>query len=185
MENDGFLVDGTRADVVNNQVVVVTLKDSGTAVTGLADLGEAESIALAGGSVPVGKYTRQAMVNLGMLPETEDVSAITTAEISEVLGGVEISEQDNVSKVLTAVVEGSCEVGTTYYSDTYGYEEELDILETVPYDLTGNVIYPIAQVKNTEADEAQTKAAEAFLAYILSDEAKAVFDAYYFDTEIE
>lgn len=185
LENDGFLVDGTRADVVNNQVVVVTLKDSGTAVTGLADLGEAESIALAGGSVPVGKYTRQAMVNLGMLPETEDVSAITTAEISEALEGVEISEQDNVSKVLTAVVEGSCEVGTTYYSDTYGYEEELDILETVPYDLTGNVIYPIAQVKNTEADEAQTKAAEAFLAYILSDEAKAVFDAYYFDTEIE
>ena len=185
LENDGFLVDGTRADVVNNQVVVVTLKDSGTAVTGLADLGEAESIALAGGSVPVGKYTRQAMVNLGMLPETEDVSAITTAEISEALGGVEISEQDNVSKVLTAVVEGSCEVGTTYYSDTYGYEEELDILETVPYDLRGNVIYPIAQVKNTEADEAQTKAAEAFLEYILSDEAKAVFDAYYFDTEIE
>ncbi len=185
LENDGFLVDGTRTDVVNNQVVVVTLKDSGTAVTGLADLGEAESIALAGGSVPVGKYTRQAMVNLGMLPETEDVSAITTAEISEALGGVEISEQDNVSKVLTAVVEGSCEVGTTYYSDTYGYEEELDILETVPYDLTGNVIYPIAQVKNTEADEAQTKAAEAFLEYILSDEAKAVFDAYYFDTEIE
>ena len=129
LENDGFLVDGTRADVVNNQVVVVTLKDSGTAVTGLADLGEAESIALAGGSVPVGKYTRQAMVNLGMLPETEDVSAITTAEISEALEGVEISEQDNVSKVLTAVVEGSCEVGTTYYSDTYGYEEELDILE--------------------------------------------------------
>lgn len=116
LENDGFLVDGTRADVVNNQVVVVTLKDSGTAVTGLADLGEAESIALAGGSVPVGKYTRQAMVNLGMLPETEDVSAITTAEISEALEGVEISEQDNVSKVLTAVVEGSCEVGTTYYS---------------------------------------------------------------------
>ena len=113
------------------------------------------------------------------------MSAITTAEISEALGGVEISEQDNVSKVLTAVVEGSCEVGTTYYSDTYGYEEELDILETVPYDLTGNVIYPIAQVKNTEADEAQTKAAEAFLEYILSDEAKAVFDAYYFDTEIE
>lgn len=185
LESDGLLVDGTRANVVNNQVVVVTLKDSDTAVTGLENLGDAASIALAGGSVPVGKYTRQAMVNLGMLPEAEDVSAITTAEISEALGGVEISEQDNVSKVLTAVVEGSCEVGTTYYSDTYGYEDELNILETVPYDLTGNVIYPIAQVKNAEADEAQTKAAEEFLAYVLSDEAKAVFDAYYFDTEVE
>lgn len=185
LETDGFLVEGTRANVVNNQVVVITLKDSATTVSGLETIGQAESIALAGGSVPVGKYTRQAMVNLGMLPEAEDVSAITTSEIAEALGGVEISEQDNVSKVLTAVVEGSCEVGTTYYSDTYGYEDELKILETVPYDLTGNVIYPIAQIKNSEADEAQTKAAEDFLAYILSEDAKAVFDAYYFDTEVE
>lgn len=185
LEADGLMVEGTRANVVNNQVVVVTLKDSDTAVTGLEDLGKAESIALAGGSVPVGKYTRQALVNAGILPEAEDVSTITTAEISEALGGVEISEQDNVSKVLSAVVEGSCEVGTTYYSDTYGYEDDLKILETVPYDLTGNVIYPIARVVNSEADDAQTKAAEDFLAFILSDEAKAVFDSYYFDTNVE
>ena len=62
LEADGLMVEGTRADVVNNQVVVVTLKDSGTKVTGLEDLDKAESIALAGGSVPVGKYTRQALL---------------------------------------------------------------------------------------------------------------------------
>jgi len=185
LEEDGLVVDGTRANVVNNQVVVVTLKDSDTKVTGLENIGEAENIALAGGSVPVGKYTRQALVNLGVLEEVEDVSAITTQEVSDALGGVEISEQDNVSKVLSAVVEGSCEVGTTYYSDTYGYEDDLTILETVSYDLTGNVIYPIALISNSEADDAQTKAAEDFLAFILSDEAKAVFDAYYFDTDVE
>lgn len=185
LEADGLMVDGTRANVVNNQVVVVTLKDSGTAVTGLADIGKAESIALAGGSVPVGKYTRQALVNLGMLPASDDVAAITTEQVSEALGGVEISEQDNVSKVLIAVAEGSCEVGTTYYSDTYGYEDDLDILETVSYDLTGNVIYPIARVVNEEADDAQTAAAEDFLKFILSDEAKEVFESYYFDTNVE
>lgn len=185
LEQDGLLVDDTRANVVNNQVVVVTLKDSGTKVTGLEDIGNAGSIALAGGSVPVGKYTRQAMVNLGMLNAAEDVSAISTKEISDALGGVEISEQDNVSKVLTAVAEGSCEVGTTYYSDTYGYEDELVILEKVSYDLTGNVIYPIARVINDEADDAQTKAAEDFLKFVLSDKAKAVFDSYYFDTDVE
>lgn len=185
LEEDGLVVDGTRANVVNNQVVVVTLKDSGTKVTGLENIGDAENIALAGGSVPVGKYTRQALVNLGILESVDDVSTITTEQVSEALGGVEISEQDNVSKVLAAVVEGSCEVGTTYYSDTYGYEDDLDILETVSYDLTGNVIYPIAQVFNEEADDAQTKAAEGFLKFILSDEAKAVFDAYYFDTNVE
>lgn len=185
LEEEGLLVEGTRANVVNNQVVVVNLKDSGTAVTGLENIGEAESIALAGGSVPVGKYTRQAMVSLGMLEEVEDVATIETATISEALGGVEISEQDNVSKVLSAVVEGSCEVGTTYYSDTYGYEEDLDILEFVSYDLTGNVIYPVSMVVNPEADDAQTAAAEDFLAFILSDEAKAIFDSYYFDTNVE
>ena len=185
LEEDGLVVDGTRANVVNNQVVVVTLKDSDTKVTGLENIGDAENIALAGGSVPVGKYTRQALVNLGILKEAEDVAAITTQQVSDALGGVEISEQDNVSKVLAAVVEGSCEVGTTYYSDTYGYEDDLTILETVSYDLTGNVIYPIARIINSEADDAQTKAAEDFLAFILSDEAKAVFDAYYFDTNVE
>lgn len=185
LEEDGLVVEGTRANVVNNQVVVVTLKDSGTAATGLENIGDAESIALAGGSVPVGKYTRQALLSLGILEQVEDVAEITTEQVSEALGGVEISEQDNVSKVLAAVVEGSCEVGTTYYSDTYGYEDELEILEKVSYDLTGNVIYPVAQVVNKEADDAQLAAAEDFLAFILSDEAKAVFDSYYFDTNVE
>lgn len=184
LEADGLMVEGTRADVVNNQVVVVTLKDSGTKVTGLEDLDRAESIALAGGSVPVGKYTRQALINLGILPDTGEPDGITTEEVSEALGGVEISEQDNVSKVLTAVAEGSCEVGTTYYSDTYGYEDDLDILQTVSYDLTGDVIYPVARVVNEEADEAQTAAAEDFLGFILSDEAKTVFESYYFDTDV-
>lgn len=185
LEADGLVAEGTRANVVNNQVVVVTLKDSGTSVTGLENIGDAESIALTGGNVPVGRYTRQALINLGMLPETDDPASITTEQVSEALGGVEISEQDNVSKVLTAVVEGACEVGTTYYSDTYGYEEDLDILQTVSYDLTGNVIYPIARVVNEEADEAQSAAADDFLAFILSDEAKEVFESYYFDTAVE
>ena len=184
-DTDGLVVEGTRHNVVNNQVVVVTRKDSGTSVTGLADIGNSESIALADGSVPVGRYTRVAMVALGMLPETDDPSVYTTQEVSDALGGVEISEQSNVSKVLAAVVESSCEVGTTYYSDTYGYEDELDILEKVSYDLTGNVIYPIAQVKNDLASDAQAAAAADFVEFVASDQMKPVFEGYYFDTNVE
>ena len=184
-DTDGLVVEGTRHNVVNNQVVVVSRKDSGTSVTGLADIGNAESIALADGSVPVGRYTRVAMVALGMLPETDDPSVYTTQEVSDALGGVEISEQSNVSKVLAAVVESSCEVGTTYYSDTYGYEDELDILEKVSYDLTGNVIYPIAQVKNDLASDAQAAAAADFVEFVASDQMKPVFEGYYFDTNVE
>ena len=184
-KTDGLVVDGTRKNVVNNQVVVVTRKDSGTKVTGLETLKDASSIALAGGSVPVGKYTRQALVNLGTLKADGEVDAITTDQVSQALGGVEISEEDNVSKVLTAVAEGSCEVGTTYYSDTYGYEDKLNILQVVSYDLTGDVIYPICQVQNDEADKTQTAAAKDFYKFVLSDKTKKVFDAYYFDTDVE
>lgn len=184
-DEDNMVIEGKRANVVNNQVCVVKAKDAETQVTGLEDIEKASSIALADGSVPVGKYTRQALVNLSKLEAVDDVSTITTAQVSEALGGVEISEQGNVSKVRTAVAEGSCEVGTVYYSDTYGYENELDIIQMVDYSLTGDVIYPICRVVNKEADNAQTAAADSFYEFILSDEATAVFDKYLFDTNVE
>ncbi|MDO5411544.1 MAG: molybdate ABC transporter substrate-binding protein [Lachnospiraceae bacterium] len=185
LEADQLVMGGTRANVVNNQVCVVKAKNADTKVTGLETIGKAKSIALAGGSVPVGKYTRQAMVNLKLLPKTDDVSTITTAQVSDALGKAEISEQSNVSKVRTAVIEGSCEVGTVYYSDTCGFEDKLEIIQKVSYDLTGNVIYPICRVVNKEADQAQSEAARDFYQFILSDEASAVFDKYLFDTNIE
>ena len=183
--DDQLVVDGTRHNVVNNQVVVITYKGSGTAVTGLENLKDAKSIAMADRSVPVGKYTRQAMVNAGMLDAVDDVSTIPTDVISQALDGVEINECGNVSAVKTQVAEGSNEVGTVYYSDTYGLEDKLDILQVISYDLTGNVIYPIAQVKNDEADELEQKAALDFVNFVKSDAAKAIFDSYYFDTNVE
>lgn len=185
LEAESLVQQDTRADVVNNQLVVVSLKDSGTKVTGLSNLADAKSIALAAGSVPVGKYTRIALRNTDLLDKTEQPEKLTTKQVSTALGGVEISEQDNVSKVLMAVMEGSCEVGTTYYSDTYGYEDKLDILQTVSYDLTGNIVYPVCRVVNEESEKLQTKAADDFYKFILSNQAKEIFKSYYFDTEIE
>ena len=185
LADEGLVVTETRTNVVNNQLVVVTQPDSDTAVTSLADIAKAKSIALADGSVPVGKYTRQAMINLGLLAEAEDPAAITTAEVSEQLGGVEISEQGNVSKVLSAVEEGSCEVGTTYLSDTIGHEDNIKILEVVGYDVTGNIIYPVAQINNPDADEAEAAAAADFIAFITNDEAKALYQQHGFDTDVE
>lgn len=185
LEKDELVVAGTRVDAVNNQVCVVTYKDSGTSVTGLENIADAESFAMADGSVPVGKYTRQAMVNAGMIPESEDISAITTQEVSDALGGIEINECANVGAVTAAVTEGSNEVGTVYKSDTYGLEDKLGILEIISYDLTGNVIYPIAQIVNDEADDLQKEAALDFICFLTSDTAKKVYEKYYFDTNVE
>ena len=157
LEKENLLVEGTRHNIVNNQVCVVTYEGSNTEVTGLEDLNKASSIALADGSVPVGKYTREALVNAGILEKADDVSAITTQQVSEALGGVEIN----------------------------GLEDRLKVLQVVPYDLTGNVIYPAAQVVNKEADETEQAAAKDFVEFLTSDEAAAIFRNYYFDTEVE
>lgn len=57
----GSVVDGTRVDLLNNQVCLVTYKNSGTAVTGFADISKAKNMALADGTVPVGQYTRSSV----------------------------------------------------------------------------------------------------------------------------
>ncbi|MCR5666745.1 MAG: molybdate ABC transporter substrate-binding protein [Eubacterium sp.] len=184
-DEDNLVVDGTRHNVVNNQLCVVTYPGSETEVTGLADLSKASSIALCDGTVPVGKYTRVALMNSGVLDEVEDASLYTTQEVSDALGGVEINETANVSATASAVSEGSNEVGMVYKSDTYGLEDKLEILEVVSYDLSGDIIYPIAQIANDEASDAQSEAAVDFINYIKSDEATQVFEDYYFDTDVE
>ena len=185
LEAEGLVVESTRTNVLNNQLVVITYPDSGTKVKGLETLKDAKSIALADGSVPVGKYTRQALMSLGILKQADDPAAVTTKEVSKALGGVEISEQGNVSKVLEAVQEGSCEVGTVYLSDTYGHEKDVEILETVSYDVTGDIIYPIAQILNQDATEAENAAAADVITYFTGDEAKALYDKHLFDTNVE
>ena len=51
--------------------------------------------------------------------------------------------------------------------------------------MTGNIIYPVAQITNQDADEAETAAAADFLAYITNDDAKTLYQKYGFDTDVE
>ena len=180
LAEDGLMVEGTRTDLLGNEVVLITWQGSGTAVTGMDNLSEASSIALADGSVPVGQYTRTVLQNMGLLDSSLTAADITTQEVSDALGGVEINECGNVSQVLQAVAEGSNEVGTVYYSDAYSEMDRVEILEHIPTDLSGEIIYPVAQVVNPEADELESAAAADFLAFLQTDEAMEVFTAYQF-----
>ena len=184
LEADGLVVDGTRVDLLRNEVVLITWKGSGTKVTGIDNLADAASIALADGSVPVGKYTRAALQNLGVLDKDADPSGISTEDVSAALGGVEINECGNVSKVKEAVKEGSNEVGTVYYSDAYSVRDDVDIIQHLSTDLTGAIVYPMCRVTNAEADAAQTAAADDFFAFLQTPEAMAIFEAYMFVSNI-
>ena len=180
LEDEGYMIAGSRVDLLANKLALITLKGSGTAVTGFADLAKAKSIALADGSVPAGKYTRQLLIKLGVLDGTKDAKDYTTADVSKALGGVEINECSNVSKVKEAVKEGSNEVGTVYYSDAYSVKDDVDILEVADTKLTGDIIYPVCRVNNAQATTAETAAADDFIAFLQTDAVKAIFEKYMF-----
>ncbi len=175
---EGLTIDGTRVDLLRNEVVLITWKGSGTKVTGLANIGDAASIALADGSVPVGKYTRAALQALGVLDAGADPAAISTGEIAAALGGVEINECGNVSRVKEAVKEGANEVGTVYYSDAWSVRDDVDIIERVSPDLTGAIVYPMVRTVNREADPGQTAAADDFFAFLQTPEVISIFEEY-------
>ena len=170
----GSVVDDTRVDLLNNQVCLVTYKNSGTAVTGFADISKAKNMALADGTVPVGQYTRAALVNSKMVEgDASNPQAISDSDISKALDGLEINSCANVA-------EGANEIGTVYYSDTFGYENQLDIIEKLPNSLTGDVIYPIAALKGDSTTSDELEAAKEFIAYLQTDEAMSVFEKYHF-----
>ena len=180
LEDESYMIANSRVDLLGNKLALITLKGSGTAVTGFADLAKAKSIALADGSVPAGKYTRQLLIKLGMLDGTKEAKDYTTADVSAALGGVEINECSNVSKVKEAVKEGSNEVGTVYYSDAYSVKDDVDILEVADNTLTGDILYPVCRVNNPEATAAQSAAADDFIAFLQTDAVKAIFERYMF-----
>lgn len=178
LEEGGFVMEGTNTELLENQLCLVTYPGSGTEVTGFDTMDKAASLALADGSVPVGKYTRTALMNLGILEKADDASAYTTQQVSEALGGIEINECSNVSKVAQAVMEGSNEIGTVYYSDYYDYQDKLEILAQDDGTLTGSIIYPVGRIGNNEATEAQTAAADDFFRFLQTDEVLSIFESY-------
>ncbi len=180
LEREGKVIAGSRVSLLKNQVVLITAKDSHTKVTGFDNMNLAKNMALAGGSVPVGKYTRILLMNLGLLRMVEDPSIYTSEEIKEALDGIEINECSNASKVTEAVKEGANEIGTVYYSDAYSNQDVIRIIATAESSMTGDIIYPVAQLENKEADENQKRAAKDFLQYLLRRESKDMFEKYMF-----
>ena len=156
----------TVEDILENKVVLIKPKDGETKVTGFENITDADNIALAGDSVPVGQYAREIFDNLGI---TDEVNKM------------EINEGKNVSEVLAAVSEGSNEIGIVYATDAASVADKVDVIAEAPADaLKTPVLYPVGLIEDKEASEDDTAAAEAFLEYIKSDDAMKVFEKYGF-----
>lgn len=165
---EGYVEADTVEDLLKNRVVLIAAKDSHAEVTGFQDMMKAKNLALAGESVPVGRYTRQILQTLG---------------ISEEVLSMEINACENVSAVKTAVAEGANEIGTVYYSDYYSVRDDVKLLAVAEEAWCDPVAYPAGIVKNPNADEKQKAAAREFLSFLKSAEAKEIFEKYMFITE--
>ena len=173
-ETDGLVVEGSVVELLSNRLCLVCGNGVETAVTGFENLNEAESFALSDGTVPVGKYSRIALINLGFLDEIENAADYTSDQISAALG-VTIDECADVEEAAMKAVEHSDEIATIYYSDYYNHQDDLTIIAQDDGTLTGPIIYPVCQVANPEADEAETAAAADFLAFL---QTQVCLDAY-------
>lgn len=156
LEDGGFLVDGSVTDLLTNKIVLIKPAGMETKVTGFDNITQASSLALAGEDVPVGQYARQLFTNMGMLDKVM---------------AMEINEGANVTAVLTAVAEGSNEVGIVYATDAASMADKVEIIAEADGSQIEPAVYPLGLVKNAEADEAQVKAAEEFKTYLTADEA--------------
>lgn len=156
----------TVEDILENKVVLIKPKDGETKVTGFENITDAANLALAGDSVPVGQYAREIFENLGM---------------TDAINEMEINEGKNVTEVLAAVSEGSNEIGIVYATDAASVADSVEIIAEAPAgSLETPVLYPVGLIEDAEASEDDLAAAEAFLEYIKSEDAMAVFEKYGF-----
>ena len=147
-------------DLLENKVVLIKPKGGETKVTGFENITDAANIALAG------QYAREIFKNLGI---EDDVNKM------------EINEGKNVTEVLASVSEGSNEVGIVYATDAASVADKVDIIAEAPEgSLKTPVLYPVGLTEDKEASDSEAAAADAFLAYLQTDEALKVFEEYGF-----
>lgn len=151
-----LVLQGTRVELVENQVALVVPEGNPAGVTSFADVSEERVglIALGNSDVPVGQYSAGLFTNLG----------IWNALQSKITFG------SNVKEVTTWVSEGVVDCGVVYSTDARS--AGLEIVDVAPQVLLNErVIYPAAVLKNTRYEQA----ARAFLEFLQSEECAAVF----------
>ena len=169
LNDGGYIEDGSVVPLLENKVVLIKGKGVETSVTGFDNITSAKNIALAGEDVPVGSYSREIFTNMGIL---DDVMS------------KDVNECANVTAVLTAVAEGSNEVGVVYATDAASMADKVEVIAEAPADaLKTPVVYPVGLVKNNEASDEEKKDAKEFVDYLQTDDAKAVFTKYGFSVE--
>jgi molybdate transport system substrate-binding protein len=154
----------TRTNLLGNSIVLIAPKDSKidkvTIDPGfdLAKLAGDGKIATGDVSaVPVGKYAKAALEKIGAWRAAEPKFAMA----------------ESVRAALTLVARGEAALGIVYATDAQ-VEPEVKIIGVFPADSHPPIIYPVAATTNARPEAA------AYLTFLQSATAKAIFEKYGF-----
>lgn len=188
LKEKGLIVENSTKDLLENQLVIIASKDYDGQVKGLENIKDAKSIALPYGSVPAGYYARKALISEGIIKsvakdaDKATIKAIEGNVVSQALGGLTISEKDNVSSALSAVAEKATEVGFTYVSDAKR-NENVKVISRIDLEKTGKIKYPIAKIKSKKDNKDREEIIEKLYQALASDKAKKVYVKYGFKVD--
>ena len=188
LKEKGLIVDNSTKDLLENQLAIIASKDYDGKVKGLENIKDAKSIALPYGSVPAGYYARKALISEGIIKsvakdaDKATIKAIEGNVVSQALGGITISEMDNVSSALSAVSEKATEVGFTYVSDAKR-NENVKVISKIDLEKTGKIKYPIAKIKSKKDNKDREETIEKLYQALASDKAKKVYVKYGFQAD--
>ena len=156
----GAIKPDTRFDLLGNRLVVIAPKPS--PVDALALTPEAFAAAIGSGrlvtgevnSVPVGRYAKAALQNLGLWSVVEPQLAMT----------------DNVRAALAFVARGEAPIGIVYATDAAA-DASVKIVATFPDDSHAPILYPFALTASS-----RNGAADRFLTYLKSPAGRPIFE---------
>lgn len=159
LEEENLINTGTRIDLLENKVVLAVPEGNPADIQSFEDIGtdKCKLIALGNEDVPVGSYSVEILTNLGILDELESSNKITYGS--------------NVKEVTTQVKEAAADCGIVYATDAFS--AGLETVDEATADECRQVIYPAALTTST----AHAEEAQAFLDYLTTDDAAAIFES--------
>ena len=159
LEEENLINADTRIDLLENKVVLAVPEGNPADIQSFEDIGtdKCKLVALGNEDVPVGSYSVEILTNLGILDELESSNKITYGS--------------NVKEVTTQVKEAAADCGIVYATDAYS--AGLETVDEATADECRQVIYPAALTAST----AHAEEAQAFLDYLTTDDAAAIFES--------
>lgn len=162
LEAAGRLVPDTRRDLVANRLVVVVPAESSPPMAGAADLAaeHVRRLALADpAAAPAGVYARAWLERIGLWERIES----------------RVVPLENVRAALAAVESGNADAAVVYATDAKVAKRSRVAFE-VPEGDAPKIVYPAAALR----DASSASAARAFVEYLASPPALAVFERHGF-----